>query len=136
MFFHRRSYKKSCFSELAYNSSVLVLIRWSAAWNSRKKLSLKCCSEFWAFGFEVIPHPSCYLTSVMDKIHHWPVIAFFLCNSSSFFSLRRGCPTNHPFWLFSKLQHTRAFAVLFFICNDLLNYLRSLGTMAIATESS
>ena len=25
MFFHRCSYKKSCFSELVYNSSVLVL---------------------------------------------------------------------------------------------------------------
>ena len=28
-------------------------------------------------GFEAMPHPSFYLTSIMDKTHHVPVIALF-----------------------------------------------------------
>ena len=32
---------------------------------------------FCAFGFEAIPHPSCYLTSIVDKTHHGLVIASF-----------------------------------------------------------
>ena len=30
-----------------------------------------------AFGFQVIPHPSCYFTSIMGKTHHGPVIVLF-----------------------------------------------------------
>ena len=30
-----------------------------------------------AFGFEAIPHPSCYLTSIVNKTHHGTVIAPF-----------------------------------------------------------
>ena len=30
-----------------------------------------------AFGFEALSHPSCYLTSIMDKTHHGPAIALF-----------------------------------------------------------
>ena len=40
------------------------------------------------------PHPSCYLTSIMDKTHNGPVIALFLYSFSSFFSLGRRCPRN------------------------------------------
>ena len=43
-------------------------------------------------------HPS-YLTFYIDKTHCGPVIVFFLCNLSSFFSLRRRCPRNQPFSL-------------------------------------
>ena len=32
---------------------------------------------FCAFGFEAILHPSCYLTFILDKIHHVPVIVPF-----------------------------------------------------------
>ena len=32
---------------------------------------------FYAFGFEAIPHPSCYLISIVDKTHYGPVIALF-----------------------------------------------------------
>ena len=38
-----------------------------------------------AFGFEAIPHPSCYLTSIVDKTHHGPVVAFFFCATSAAF---------------------------------------------------
>ena len=41
---------------------------------------------FCAFGFEDITHPSCDLTSIVDKTHHGPVIVFFLCNFGSLFS--------------------------------------------------
>ena len=41
MFFYKCSYKNSGFSELAYNSGVLVLILWSAAGNSKKDIYLK-----------------------------------------------------------------------------------------------
>ena len=34
-----------------------------------------------AFGFEAIPHPSCYLAFITDKTHHRPVIAFFCATS-------------------------------------------------------
>ena len=33
------------------------------------------CFGFCAFGFEVIPHPSCYLSPIMNKTPHGPVIA-------------------------------------------------------------
>ena len=46
MFFHRCSYKNSCFSELAYNSIVLILILWSEA--------SKTCSQKYFFGFLVL----------------------------------------------------------------------------------
>ena len=36
-------------------------------------------------GFEAMPHPSCYLPSVMDKtITMGQLLLFFLCNFSSF----------------------------------------------------
>ena len=35
----------------------------------------KCCVGFCAFGFEAIPHPRFYLTSIMDKTDHGPVVA-------------------------------------------------------------
>ena len=54
MFFHRYSYENSCFSELAYNSSVFALILWSSAWNSKKLFILKMllwilCFWFWSY---------------------------------------------------------------------------------------
>ena len=35
------------------------------------------CFEFCAFGFEDIPHPSYYITPIVDKTHHDLVIALF-----------------------------------------------------------
>ena len=32
---------------------------------------------FCTFGFEALPHRSCYLTSIVDETHHGPVIAPF-----------------------------------------------------------
>ena len=46
IFFHRYSYKSNCFSELVYNSSVLVLMIDSF------KHSQRFCFGFCAFGFE------------------------------------------------------------------------------------
>ena len=42
--------------------------------NAMVKVLLWMC---YTFGFEAMPHPSCYLTSIMDKTHHEPVIALF-----------------------------------------------------------
>ena len=36
-------------------------------------LKMLFCFEFYAFGFEAIPHPSCYLTSILDKAYNGPV---------------------------------------------------------------
>ena len=46
---------------------------------------LKMLFGFYAFGFEVIPQTSCYLTSTIDKTHHGPVIALFFCATSAAF---------------------------------------------------
>ena len=35
------------------------------------------CFGLCAFGFEAIPHPSCYLTSIVDETHHFPVTTPF-----------------------------------------------------------
>ena len=61
-------------------------------------LAEKCCFGFCAFGFEalVIPNPSCYLTSIIDKTHHGPVIALFSVQLLQYFWLRRWCPSNQP----------------------------------------
>ena len=40
---------------------------------------LKNVALDFAFGFEAMSHPSCYLTSIMDKTHHGPIIALFFC---------------------------------------------------------
>ena len=42
------------------------------------------------------PHPSCYLTSIMDETHYGPVIALFCATLTAFFSYVRGIyVTNH-----------------------------------------
>ena len=70
---------------------IAVLMRWrktsvslanlmicSLRFNKRCSFSkMLLCFEFCAFGFEAIPHPNCYLTSIVDKTHHGPVIAPF-----------------------------------------------------------
>ena len=77
------------------------------------------------------------------KLAMGQLLLFFLCNFSSFFSLRQRCLRNQPFftvidWYFgySANYNTRgAFAILFLICSDLLNFFRSFWTMVIITES-
>ena len=49
------------------------------------------CFGFCAFGFEAIPHPSCYLTSIVDKTHHGPAIAQVIAPPIAPF-YRRRCP--------------------------------------------
>ena len=51
-----------------------------------------------AFGFEAIPHPSCYLTSIMDKTHG-QLLLFFLCNFCSTFSYVGGVLVTNLFSL-------------------------------------
>ena len=109
-------------------------------------LKMLLCFGFCTFGFESIPYASCYLTSIGNKTHHGPVIAHFLCNFCSFFSYAGGIlvikkPTFfHCYWFiysgYSASYNTRrAFVIIFFICSDLLNCLRSVGTIVITTES-
>ena len=64
----------------------------------QKRRYLKNVALNFAFGFETMPRPSCYLTSIMDKTYHGPAIAlFFLCNFSSFFSYVGGIPVSNHF---------------------------------------
>ena len=97
MFFHSCSYKNSCFSELGKtpmslcrsNNLHLEIQKW--------RCYLKNVALDFVFGLEAMPHPSCYLTSIMDiKLTMGQLLLFFLCNFSSFFSYVRGIPvTNH-----------------------------------------
>ena len=50
-----------------------------------------------AFGFEPILHPSCHLTSIMDKTHRGPVIALFPVQLLQPFWLRRRFPNQSFF---------------------------------------
>ena len=73
-------------------------------------------------------------------------IAFFLCNFFSFFSYVGGFPvTNlfllllidrYIFWLQYSANYNKlgALMILFLICSDLLNCLRSVGTMVITKK--
>ena len=99
MFFHRCSYKNSCFNELAYNSSVLVLIWWHAAWNSKQK---RCCYlKNVALDFVLLVLKLCPIQVVISlplwiKLTMGQLLLFFLCNFSSFFSYVGGIlVTNH-----------------------------------------
>ena len=105
-----------------------------------------CC----AFGFEAL----CTIQVVISiplwiKLTTDQSLLFSLCNFSSFFSYVGGIPVlTTIFSLFIDWYHDRelyfgysanyntqrAFAILFLICSDLLNFLRSLGTMVITTE--
>ena len=63
-------------------------------------LSWKCCCGFCAFGFEAMPHLSCYLTFIMDKTHHGLVIAFFSLQLQQLFSYVRGILVTSHFSMF------------------------------------
>ena len=137
---------------------IAVLVSWSITpvtlcWSNYLQLKIhkRCsypkhvaCFGFCAFGFEAIPHLSCYLTSIVNKTHHEPVIALFLCNFCCSFSNVRGvlkCKSStfiHCYWLiyFGYLtnNNTRgAFVITFLICSDLLNCLRRVDTIVITT---
>ena len=140
---YRYSYKNSCFRELAHNSSVLVLMICSLKFE-KDVVILKMLLWILCFWFEAMLHPSCYLTSVMNKTHHRLVAALFVCSFSSFFSYV-GCilVTNHFSLLLidgyilaiHQIIIQGGFAILLLIFSDLLDCLRSIGTMVITTES-
>ena len=110
MFFHKCSYKSSCFSELAYNLSVFVIIYWSAAWDSKKNVFKRCfllwilCFWFWSYT------PS----KLLLKFHYrYSYCSFFCATSAAFLAtmLRRRCPSNKPFvtvidWYILAIQQT------------------------------
>ena len=83
-----------------------------------------------------------YLTSIVDKTHHGPVIAFFFCATSAIFQLHQRCPSNQPFLLFFMMSFGNAanyntqpaFAITFLICSDIFNYLKSVD-IVITRES-
>ena len=96
MYFHRCSYKNSCFSELAYSSSVFVPYNDLQLEIQNWRFYLKNVGLDFVFGAEAMSHLSCYLTSIMDIKLTMGSTAHFLCNFSSFFSYVRGIPvTNH-----------------------------------------
>ena len=76
------------------------------------------------------------------------LLLFFLCNFSCFFSYVGGIPvTNHfsllliligrqlQFGYSANYKTQGVFVILFLICSNFLNILRSLGTMVMITES-
>ena len=100
VFFIGAAKKNICFSELACNSIVLLLTQLMICSLRFKKdnLILKCCFEFCAFRFEAIPHPKCYLISIVDKTHHGTVIAPFCVQDRQLFQLPRRCLSNQTFF--------------------------------------
>ena len=78
------------------------------------------------------------------KLTMGQLLLLFLYNFCSFFRYVGGVPVTNLFspllidifWLFSKLYNTQgALLIIFFICSDLLNCLRSVSTIVITTES-
>ena len=84
-----------------------------------------------------------YLTTTVDKTHHGLAIAPFSMQLLQLFLLRRKCPSNQPFLLLlmicfdyaANYDTEGAFVIIFLVCSDLLNYLRSVDTIVITTES-
>ena len=147
MFAHRCSYKNSYFGELAYNSSVLVLIWRSAAYNSKRCSYHKNVVLLWilCFWFWSLPLPSCYLTSIVNKTHHGPVIVPFSVQLLQPFIyagvvLISRLPTFfHCCWLiyfcYSANYNKRgAFVKIYLIHSDLLTCLRRVGTIVITIK--
>ena len=61
-------------------------------------LKMLHCFGLRASGFEAIPHPSCYLTSNVDKSYHGQAIAPFSVQLLQFFSYTGSVPvSNQPF---------------------------------------
>ena len=104
-------------------------------------LILKCYFGFFAFVFEATPHPICYLTSIVDKTHHWLVIAtFFICSFCGFFSYVGGVLVTKPFftvihWYILAIQQTKSICDNLFDLQRSSELLRSVGTIVITTES-
>ena len=100
-----------------------------------------------SFGFETIPHPSCYLNSITYKTQRGPVVTLFSVQLLQLFQLRRRCPSNQRFFCFfffdlqvcfgySASYNTQGeFVILSLVCIDLLHCLRSVGTIIITTGS-
>ena len=92
--FHRCSYKVNYFSNLAYNSSILVLIYRSAAWNSKKIFILKPLFWILCFWFWVIPHLSFTSSNISlplcIKLTMGQLLLVSCATSEAFFSFRRG----------------------------------------------
>ena len=86
MFFHRLA---ALVSWCTTNLMVVNLMVYSLRFK-KDALILKMlrCFCFSVFGFAVIPHPSYYFASIVDKTHHGPVNAPFYFRS--FFRYGRG----------------------------------------------
>ena len=109
-------------------------------------LKMLLCFGFCTFGFEALPHPSYYFTSIVEKTHHGPVIALFSVQLLQFFRCSGGVlvskqPTIfHCYWLIyfsysANYKTRRVFVIILLICSYLLNCLRSIGTIVVTTES-
>ena len=75
-FFRRCSCKYSCFSELA-NNSLYQTNDPQLEFQKRRYYLKTIALDFALLVFKLLPNPRCYLTSIMDKTHHGPVIALF-----------------------------------------------------------
>ena len=52
----------------------------------KRRFYLKNVALDFVFGFEAIPHPSCYLTSIMNKTHDgWVSYCSFFCETLAAF---------------------------------------------------
>ena len=97
MFFHRCSYKKSCFIELAYNCSVLLLTNdLQLEIQKRRRYFQNLTLDFVLLVLKLCPIQVVVLLPLWIKLTMGQLLLFFLYNFSSFFSCIGGIPvTNH-----------------------------------------
>ena len=87
MFFDRCNYKNSCFSDLAYNSSVHVLIWWSAAEIQKRCSYLKNVAlDFVLLVLKLYPIQVVISLPLWVKPTMSQLLLFFLYNFFSFFT--------------------------------------------------
>ena len=84
-----------------------------------------------------------YLIYTKDKTHHGPVVATFSVKLLKLFRLRQRCSSNQIFysywwyallWPLANYKTQGAFVIIFLVCSNLLDCLRSVDTTVITTE--
>ena len=93
MFFHRCSYKNSCFSELAYNSSVLVQLQIQRRCSYLKNVALDfVLLVLKLYSNQVVISPPLWMKLTMGQL-----LIFILCNFSGFICYVEGVPVTNLF---------------------------------------
>ena len=114
---------------------------WSLRFRKDVLILMLLCFGFCVFAFQAIPHPICYLISIVDKTHLGHVMASFSVQLLQLFSYAGGVlvikqPTFFIVidWCVLAIQQTNtrgAFVIIILICSNLLNCIRSVGAIVI-----